>query len=558
MLNLTHTSTEVTPARSDTATQYPLNLSKLARSATVLAWASPVIATSSLPVHAKTTTQMQLASDLVNPTVSAQQQETGYAETQEIAELVIDEIPAELEHLMNPSPRAHSYMTLSASEYTSGSSDAPTFSSNPGSQHVLYIDFDGEAVHNRFVAENYGEYINVEAFSLDADHTYFSGEEITYIEEVWQVVSEDFSIFDVNVTTDRNVYDATDMHKRAMVIATPSCEWLGRCHVYGLSGDNFGSLKYDFTGQEYRPGFLIQRPHWPAYFAGNIISHEFGHVFGLDHDGLESPKRTYYNGTDGWGPIMGVASLSRHATWSQGEYSSATNTEDDIARIAMRLGYREDEATRYGDGHFNGVISSLEYDDFIVEAKLGDTIDASISVPPHGYNNLKARIQVFDPYGALVAVQEPDFYTINTDMPETVLSYSALIDGEYTIRIDGFGATAPYLIHQYGSAGQYAIDINHTKVNPSDAHSESVSDNTLNVNQEVDASPAVNPASSADTETEKNVSADISSESVQESNIAVVTKPVVAPSASKDSSSHDVQQIIRAVVEMVRNEILSK
>ena len=75
------------------------------------------------------------------------------------------------------------------------------------------------------------------------------------------------------------------------------------------------------------------------------ISHEFGHNLNLNHDGTNGSS--YYSGHGSgavsWGPIMG-ASYNRSVTqWSQGEYSGANNSQDDLAVIAGELSYRGDD-----------------------------------------------------------------------------------------------------------------------------------------------------------------------------------------------------------------------
>jgi len=79
----------------------------------------------------------------------------------------------------------------------SGNLLAPALHSLPGAAASLYLDFDGhfEAV--------WGQYTNVTSppLDVDGDATSFNADELTYIEDVWRIVAEDFSPFNINVTT---------------------------------------------------------------------------------------------------------------------------------------------------------------------------------------------------------------------------------------------------------------------------------------------------------------------------------------------------------------------
>ncbi len=60
-------------------------------------------------------------------------------------------------------------------------------------------------------------------------------------------VAEDYRPFDVNVTTDRAVFDSYPLNRRAMLVLTPSNEW------YGSAGgvayvDVYGSSSFDAPG----------------------------------------------------------------------------------------------------------------------------------------------------------------------------------------------------------------------------------------------------------------------------------------------------------------------
>src|SRR5690606_2641922 len=82
-------------------------------------------------------------------------------------------------------------------------------------------------------------------------------------------------------------------------------------------------------------------------YTAEAISHEVGHTLGLSHDG--GPSAAYYqghgSGETGWAPIMGVGYYRELTQWSRGEYSGATNPEDDLKVIVTKngFGYRQDD-----------------------------------------------------------------------------------------------------------------------------------------------------------------------------------------------------------------------
>ncbi len=77
--------------------------------------------------------------------------------------------------------------------------DVPAFSSLPGANHTIYLDFDGHVTTG--TAWNSGATINSPAYSTDADLLNFSDSELQVIERAYRRAAEDFAPFQVNVTT---------------------------------------------------------------------------------------------------------------------------------------------------------------------------------------------------------------------------------------------------------------------------------------------------------------------------------------------------------------------
>ena len=76
------------------------------------------------------------------------------------------------------------------------------FSSNPGAEITVYLDFNGHVENDPDWVNIAGSPITTPAFSMDADDANFSLDERTTIEEIYLRVAEDFAPFgNVNITT---------------------------------------------------------------------------------------------------------------------------------------------------------------------------------------------------------------------------------------------------------------------------------------------------------------------------------------------------------------------
>ena len=178
---------------------------------------------------------------------------------------------------------------------------------------MIYLDFDGETVSGT----NWNSLYNGGS-DIVAGGSGFSNAEI---QSIWETVSEDYAPFNVNITTDRTVFNAAATNRRVMVIFTPDNEW------YGATGgvafvNTFGSSYYDEPAWVFTDQLLYNSaPHAP--YAAEAASHESGHSLGLSHDGDSGNE--YYSGhgsgATSWAPIMGSAYTATVSQWSKGEYS---------------------------------------------------------------------------------------------------------------------------------------------------------------------------------------------------------------------------------------------
>lgn len=321
----------------------------------------------------------------------------------------------------------------------------PLLNSLPGAYGTLYLDFDGETV----TGSSWG--------NITAAPSSFTNANITTI---WTAVSEDFSPFNINVTTDRNVFNNATPSRRMMVIFTPTDDAApGAGGVAFLNSWGSGEPCWDFNPT--------------VKSAEEAASHEAGHTFNLSHDGTSS--QGYYAGHGSWGPIMGAVYTRPIVQWSKGEYSDASNTEDDLVKISNKVPYRVDDhgstlaaaSTLIADAagvvlatdNFGIIEKRTDLDIFKFDAGAGNvslvirakTEPGSASVP-----DLDIQARLLDASGTQL---------IKVDMSNAVLSTVVSISqnvtaGTYYLEIDGVGGYGSPLnsgYSDYGSLGQFFI-----------------------------------------------------------------------------------------------------
>jgi hypothetical protein len=150
---------------------------------------------------------------------------------------------------------------------------------------------------------------------------------------IWQGFTAGLSMYQVNITTDSNVYKAAGVRNSGKVV------------MYSETGRSFSPVNAFGTTRF----ATVYRKSTPQYNAGTLI-HEVGHLLGLSHDG--SPTAEYFPGFSAfqWCPVMGshVSALSWTNTlwqWSKGQYLNANQKQDDLALINRHLPFREDDIT---------------------------------------------------------------------------------------------------------------------------------------------------------------------------------------------------------------------
>ena len=362
-------------------------------------------------------------------------------------------------------PQAAGTTTTSSGTVAAGPfPDAQTFllHSRPTSTKKLYLDFNGNSTTGTSWNSSYtaGATIVTPTYDIDSAPSSFSSAELSRIQLIWQRVVEDFSAFDVDVTTEdpgleglRKTSSTDNAYGVRVCIGGSSSDWFGA----GAGGVAYvGSFNWNSD----TPCFIFtsQLGNGDEKYTSEAISHEVGHTLGLTHDG-QTNGTEYYQGHSNWAPIMGVGYYKEVVQWSKGEYSLANNLQDDLSvmqtygatLIADNVGNSLTAATPLAGSSFN--VSSLitnrtDVDIFSFNTDAGAvSFNAATAVPSP---DLDVQLALYNSAGALVTSANP------VGLPGALTA--TVPAGTYYLAVDGVGsgdATTGY--NDYASIGHYTL-----------------------------------------------------------------------------------------------------
>ena len=350
--------------------------------------------------------------------------------------------------------------------------DAFLLHSKPGSQHVIYLDFDGHLVSGTAWNASGVSSTTHPAWTLDGDSATFSTTERNAISSIWSRVAEDYAPFDVDVTTADpgaaaiSRTNAADPTYGTRVLISPSSQ-----AITALCGGSCGGVAYLDVFDVSEPDHAFYQPAWvfPQALSHSTKSiaeaatHEAGHNLALSHDSVNGTG--YYGGHAMWAPIMGVGYNRPVVQWSKGDYPTGTNKQDDVAIIAASgAPYRVDEAGGTV-GTAAAITASTTYittradvDVWAIGTCAGAVTLAANPAPTSP--NLDIELQLLSAGGAVVGTANPASAASTSDVATGMNASisTSLASGQYFLRVDGVGnGTWTNGYDDYASIGAYTL-----------------------------------------------------------------------------------------------------
>jgi len=331
----------------------------------------------------------------------------------------------------------------------------PKLNSYPGAVATIFLDFDGHTVQSS--VWNGGATLYCQPSGLTDPQ----------ITEAFGRVAEDYRPFDINITTDQDVFLAAPLNRRMRVIITTTSGWC----------PGMGGVAYigSFIWGDDTPAFVFSDMlGFSPKMVGECCSHESGHTVGLSHqskyDGdCNIPVEEYNSGTGGgetgWAPIMGNSYYRNMSNWNNGPTpDGCNNIQDNLSIIATYNGftYRTDDYTEtlnastytLPSSNFNltGIITTNSDKDAF---RFTTTQNSNFHLTATPFNvannwigaNLDIKIELYNSSATLIRTYDPAA-TLGVTI-DTILNA-----GTYYLKIDGTGNIN---IGEYGSLGGYSF-----------------------------------------------------------------------------------------------------
>jgi hypothetical protein len=397
-------------------------------------------------------------------------------------------------------------ISLNSTERFAQSASPIALHSRPSSTRKLFLDFNGYVISSSSAWNGYWTGNSMRGVSLDGNYSDFSPSENAYIQEIWKAVSEDFSAFDIDVTTeDPGVAGLTrssdsDVSFGAHAVISDDYSQSAVCRCGGVAYVGVVDYIYSLAGatNPYSPSFnfvsFSRGSYVSASDAAGIISHETGHNVGLGHDGNASTG--YYPGhINGiWAPIMGTSYNKSISQWSKNEnlggrvtsWTQRANsawvdttectasptcrddflviTENSIPLITDDFGSNSASSYAISSKSFTiaGQVGANEDEDWF-KITAGGPITLSVTASPiENYPNLDIEIILKGSNGSSIVSNNPLVSRNSNGRPQGVnaaLSNQMLASGTYYLIVRGTGALDPLTTgySRFASVGRFTL-----------------------------------------------------------------------------------------------------
>jgi len=352
--------------------------------------------------------------------------------------------------------------------------------SHPGANRTIYLDFTGATITGTaWNSSQSKSTITAVPYDLDGNTGSFSDAELRRIQYIWQRVSEDYAPFDVDVTTeppspDTLTRSAVNDQVFGTTVVITKKDGVYNCICGGIAYVGvFDAVAGSHPANYYKPAFAFydMLGSGDEKAVAEAISHEAGHNMGLHHDGQGSTE--YYagqgnDGKTGWAPIMGVGYYRPLVQFSKGEYTGATNKENDFV-IAQNFGlplrlddygstittatpFVQAESAGTINGTMDGVIETANDRDVFSIAAGPGPFRADV-MPANRSPDVDIVVSLLNSSGQVLATDNP------LNALNATLTYDIPAQGTYYLEVRGTGQGNPAVdgYSNYGSVGNFRL-----------------------------------------------------------------------------------------------------
>lgn len=329
----------------------------------------------------------------------------------------------------------------------------PSLQSKPGATKVIYLEFNGTTLTGTAWNKTSAPITTASVYAKFGDQG---------CHDIWITVAEAYRAWDVNVTTDKSVFNNTPTANRTW------CLFTSEPSKFNSSAAGIGYVGV-FGQPTYQPALAFTAGDYTIDSFGTIAIHELGHNLGLSHDGKGAAE--YYSGHSGalhsWGPWMGTPYYKFYRQFTIGDYTGATNPEDDLAIIGRYLPVTADPAgstlatavdlpvQSAGDTPaVSGVITSrADVDSYRLVVAAAGTVTVTLDADQEGSYSLVPGMKIYDASGNIAVPANTGW----TDNGGVVTWKGTLQPGTYRVDVEGVGDPSEPGYSDYGAIGAYTV-----------------------------------------------------------------------------------------------------